>query len=65
MDLLLAARASHECKGDFERVPAVLEKLKYTVCMEDVAASELHASLFFELAREADGAKFATFAIAV
>ena len=60
LNLLLALRAGHESEGNFERIPAVLQKLKDAVGVEEVAASKLHASLRLELAREADGAKLTT-----
>ena len=57
LDLLLASRARHEGKRDLKRVPSVLEQSLHAISMEYVSASKLHARLFAELARVADGAE--------
>ena len=56
-DLLLAGGASHEGEGDLEGVPPVLEELEHAIGVEGVAAAELDAGLFAELAGVADGAE--------
>ena len=49
LNLLLAAGARHEGKGDPQRAPAVLEQIDDAVGMEDVAAGENTAGLSAEL----------------
>ena len=57
LDLLLAAGALHECEGDAERAPPVLQQLHNTCSVKHVAASETRTSLSAELLRVADRAK--------
>ena len=57
---MLACGALHESKANLKGVPAVLEKLLYTLSMEDVATSEHDICLTFKLTRVANGTKLVT-----
>ena len=57
LDLLLALGARHECEGDLECAPLVLEQHQHAIGVEDVPAAKLHAGLLAELTGVADGAQ--------
>lgn len=58
LDWLLATWAAHEGKSDPQGGPLVLQQLKYTISMVDMAACEFDAGLLTQLTCVANRAEF-------